>query len=83
VGGIPPAGDPVGGIPPAGEPRRAIPSEAKALHINISHAAEAGLAQAIARRHTELWLEEHEEAINSSNAFVEEHGLPLAKYRMF
>lgn len=58
-------------------------SEAKALHINISHAAEAGLAQAIAHRRTELWLEENEEAIDSSNAFVNEHGLPLAKYRMF
>lgn len=58
-------------------------SEAKALHINISQAAEAGLALAIARRRTELWLEENKEAINSSNAFVEEHGLPLAKYRMF
>ncbi len=58
-------------------------SEAKALHINISHAAEAGLAHAIAHRKTELWLEEHAEAIDSSNAFVEEHGLPLAKYRMF
>ncbi len=58
-------------------------SEAKALHINISQAAEAGLAQAIARRQTELWLEENEEAIDSSNAFVEKHGLPLTKYRMF
>lgn len=58
-------------------------SEAKALHINISHAAEAGLAHAIARKHTEVWLEENKEAIDSSNAFVEEHGLPLAKYRRF
>ncbi|HEY9280247.1 MAG TPA: type II toxin-antitoxin system CcdA family antitoxin [Eoetvoesiella sp.] len=58
-------------------------SEAKALHINISQAAEAGLVQAIARRQTELWLEENEEAIDSSNAFVEKHGLPLTKYRMF
>lgn len=58
-------------------------SEAKALHINISHAAEAGLAQAIAHRRTELWLKENKEAIDSSNAFVDDHGLPLAKYRMF
>ena len=58
-------------------------SEAKALRINISHAAEVGLAQAIAHRQTELWLEENEEAIDSSNAFVEEHGLPLVKHRMF
>ncbi|NYT59587.1 type II toxin-antitoxin system CcdA family antitoxin [Alcaligenaceae bacterium] len=58
-------------------------SEAKALHINISQAAEAGVTQAIARRRSELWLAENQEAIESSNAFVEKHGLPLAKYRMF
>lgn len=57
--------------------------EAKTLHINISHAAEAGLAQAIALKRAELWLQENKEAIDSSNAFVDEHGLPLAKYRMF
>jgi len=58
-------------------------SEAKALHINISQAAEAGVIQAIARRRSELWLVENQEAIESSNAFVEKHGLPLAKHRMF
>lgn len=58
-------------------------SEAKALRINISQAAEAGVAQAIARRRSELWLAENQEAIESSNAFVDQHGLPLAKYRMF
>lgn len=57
--------------------------EAKALHINVSHAAEAGLAAAIARKRAELWLKENEEAINSSNAFVEQRGLPLTKHRMF
>lgn len=58
-------------------------SEAKALQINISQAAEAGVAQAIARARSELWLSESQEAIKSSNAFVEKQGLPLAKYRMF
>lgn len=58
-------------------------SEAKALQINISQAAEAGVAQAIARARSERWLAENQEAIESSNAFVEKHGLPLAKYRMF
>jgi len=58
-------------------------SEAKALHINISQAAEAGVAQAVAQARNELWLAENQEAIESSNAFVEKHGLPLAKYRMF
>jgi len=58
-------------------------SEAKALRINISHAAEAGVANAIALRRAELWLEENAKAIDSSNAFVKQHGLPLAKYKMF
>ena len=58
-------------------------SEATALHINISQAAEAGAAQAIARWRSELWLAENQEAIESSNTFVEKHGLPLAKHRMF
>lgn len=57
--------------------------EAKALSINISQAAEAGIVQAIAHRRSELWLVENQEAIESSNAFVEQHGLPLAKFRMF
>jgi antitoxin CcdA len=58
-------------------------AEAKALQINISQAAEAGVAQAITRARSELWLAENQEAIESSNAYVGKHGLPLAKYRMF
>ncbi|NYT70051.1 type II toxin-antitoxin system CcdA family antitoxin [Pusillimonas noertemannii] len=58
-------------------------AEAKALQINISQAAEAGVTQAITRARSELWLAENQEAIESSNAYVEKHGLPLAKYRMF
>ena len=57
--------------------------QAKALHINISQAAEAGIAQAIARKRAEQWLAENHAAIESSNAFVEKHGLPLANYKMF
>ena len=60
-----------------------ILTQAKALHINISQAAEAGIAQAIARKRAERWLAENQEAIESSNAFVEKNGLPLASYRMF
>jgi antitoxin CcdA len=29
------------------------------------------------------WLEENWAAIESSNAYVEEHGLPLKEYRLF
>lgn len=32
---------------------------------------------------TERWLAENDEALRSSNDFVERHGLPLARYRRF
>ncbi len=58
-------------------------AEAKKMRINISQAAEAGIAKAVAERRAEIWLKENKEAIESSNAYVEKHGLPLEKYRMF
>jgi antitoxin CcdA len=58
-------------------------AEAKELRINVSQAAEAGVARAVAEKRAELWLKENWEAIESSNAYVEKHGLPLEKYRMF
>ena len=58
-------------------------AEAKALRINISQAAEAGVAQAVAARRAEQWVAENKEVFESSNAYVEKYGLPLAKYRMF
>lgn len=61
----------------------ALLSEAKALRINVSQAAEAGLARAVAERRAALWKAENSAALDSSNAFVEQHGLPLARYRSF
>lgn len=58
-------------------------AEARALGVNISRAAEAGLAQAIASRRAELWIAENRAALDSSNAYVEQNGLPLAAYRNF
>jgi len=58
-------------------------SEAKALSVNISRAAETGIAEAVRKEKERLWKEENREAIESSNRWVEEHGLPLAKYRQF
>lgn len=56
---------------------------AKGLSINLSRAAEDGIALAIKREKERQWLEENREALESSNAYVEKHGLPLAKYRLF
>ncbi len=61
----------------------ALVDEAKALGVNLSQAAEVGVASAVARKRAEVWLVENREALESSNAFVEAHGLPLARYRNF
>jgi len=57
--------------------------EAKALGVNASRAAEAGVREAVRAAKAEAWLRENAEAIASSNAWVEKNGLPLAKYRQF
>lgn len=57
--------------------------EAKALSVNISRAAEAGIAEAVRAEKERRWKEENREALESSNRWVEEHGVPLAKYRQF
>jgi len=61
----------------------ALLAEAKALHLDIFQAADAGLAQAVAERRAALWLEANREALESANRWVEENGLPLARYRSF
>jgi antitoxin CcdA len=61
----------------------ALLTEAKALKINVSKAAEAGLVVALAEKRAKLWLQENQGALESSNSYVEQHGLPLAQYRGF
>ncbi len=62
---------------------RALVEEAKAMGINLSQACERGIADQVAKVRAELWLTENREAIESSNAYVEAHGLPLARFRQF
>ncbi|MBZ9735849.1 MULTISPECIES: type II toxin-antitoxin system CcdA family antitoxin [unclassified Mesorhizobium] len=57
--------------------------EAKALGINMSRAAEQGIAKAISAEKIRRWQEENKEALESSNEYVKRNGLPLAKYRLF
>lgn len=57
--------------------------EAKALKINVSRAAEAGIAQAVSSEKTRLWKIENSAALEAWNEYVDQHGLPLAKYRQF
>lgn len=56
---------------------------AKEYGINVSRACEEGLARQISEEKARRWLEENQAAIDASNAWVAEHGLPLAKYRLF
>ncbi len=58
-------------------------AEARELGINLSEVLEQGLERAIAEARAERWQEENREAIESSNRWVEENGLPLAGMRLF
>ncbi|WP_066587183.1 MULTISPECIES: type II toxin-antitoxin system CcdA family antitoxin [Sphingomonas] len=57
--------------------------EARALDINISRACEEGLDRVVREERRRRWIEENRDAMEAYNEFVREHGLPLAKYRMF
>lgn len=61
----------------------ALFKEAKALGINVSRAAESGIAAAVKLHKQESWLKENAKALASSNAYVEANGLPLARHRQF
>jgi antitoxin CcdA len=57
--------------------------EAKELGVTVSQACEKGLVVELKKAREAKWLAENREAIESSNAWVEKHGLPLAQYRQF
>ncbi len=57
--------------------------EARDLKLDLSRAATDGIARAVKAEKERLWKIENAEAIKASNDYVEKHGLPLAKYRMF
>jgi antitoxin CcdA len=61
----------------------ALIDEAKTLDINVSRACEEGLREQIRTEKSARWLEENQAAIEASNAYVAEHGLPLERYRVF
>ena len=63
--------------------RADLTEEARRLDINVSQACEAGLAAEVKRAREAEWVKENRAAIESSNAYVEKHGLPLARYRQF
>ena len=58
-------------------------AEAEALGIDIARAAETGVTEAVRDARAERWKRENRAALESSNQWVEQNGLPLAKYRQF
>lgn len=58
-------------------------AEARVLKINLSRAAEAGLRMAVLEAKAEKWKVDNAGAMESSNAYVDKHGLPLDEYRQF
>ncbi len=57
--------------------------DARDLGVNLSRAAEEGVRKAVAEEKGKRWLDENRAAIESSNAYVRENDLPLARYRQF
>ena len=57
--------------------------EARALNINLSATFEASLRDAVRKQKVEQWLEENRAALDGYNTWIEQHGLPLEKYRQF
>ena len=61
----------------------ALLEEARHLGLNLSAAAEEGLRAAVTEARAARWRAENAGALASSNAWVQENGLPLARHRQF
>lgn len=61
----------------------ALLDEAKALGLNLSATFETGLREAVRAAKAAQWQADNRAALQSSNDWVETHGLPLAEYRQF
>lgn len=59
----------------------ALMDEAKAMNINLSRAAEVGIARAVAAEKARRWSEENADVVRGTNEYIAKHGLPLQKYR--
>ena len=62
---------------------RRLLDEARALGVNVSRAAEAGLTEAVQAARARRWQEENAAAIQDYNAFIDANGIPLAEFRKF
>ncbi len=57
--------------------------EAKALGVNLSRAAEDGVAQAVKRARERRWLEANRDALAAYNEWIDANGVPLSEFRQF
>jgi antitoxin CcdA len=57
--------------------------QARALGINLSATFEASIREAVRARQAAVGQRENRDAIESSNDWVTQNGLPLAQYRQF
>jgi antitoxin CcdA len=63
--------------------RSRLVRDARQLGINLSAAAEDGIARAVAKARDQQWVERNREAMASYDAFVEREGLLLEDLRTF
>lgn len=59
----------------------ALLAEAKALGVNVSRAAEAGIEMEVKKARWEKWRAENQAAIESWNEHTRKNGLPMAQHR--
>ncbi len=53
------------------------------LEVNISPAAETGLAAAVRAARARRWQQDHAAAIADYNAFIDAQGIPFGAFRKF
>lgn len=58
-------------------------AQAESLSIDLSAAAEQGIQLAIRQQADQDWLDRNRDAIQSSNDYVSQHGMPLQRFRQF
>jgi antitoxin CcdA len=63
--------------------RDSLVQEARTLEINLSEAAEDGIARAVAKVRSDQWVSRNRDAMASYNDFVAENGLILEDLQTF
>jgi len=61
----------------------AVVAEAREYGISLSRTSEEALVAAVKTERERRWREENRAAIEANNRWVEQHGLPLERYRLF